>query len=96
MAFKCLNGLAPVYLHGKFTVRADVHSGNIRQRNKLEVLLFRTATCQRSFEHGAVRLWNDLPQTLTAANTLANFKAAFKSPAFKRFLYFNLFIYFSI
>ena len=48
MAFKCLHGLAQAYLRSKFIARADVHT---RHRNKLDVLLLRTATGQRSFVH---------------------------------------------
>ena len=46
----------------------------------------------RSFVYRAVWLWNELPQTLTAVNTL-KFKAAFKSRAWERFLDFYLFIH---
>ena len=70
-------------------VRADVHSRNIRHRNKIAVPLFRATTGQQSFVYRAVRLLDELPQSLTVKiNTLPNFKAAFRSRTLGGFLGF--------
>jgi hypothetical protein len=48
-AFKCLKGLAPSYLREKVHVRSDVHDVNTRQKNILEIPMYRLAASQRTF-----------------------------------------------
>ena len=64
MAFKCIKGLAPPSLCNKFSTRSQVHTRNTRNKDKLHIPSFRSATGQRSFSYRAVQLWNDLPESL--------------------------------
>ena len=45
---KCLNGLAPTYLVGKFTKPSSIHTCHTRKRDLLHIPLYRTATGQRT------------------------------------------------
>lgn len=64
MTFKCVKGLAPPYFCNKFKKKGDLHTLNTRNRGKLDIPFFRSATRQRSFVTRTVRLWNDLFLTL--------------------------------
>ena len=65
MAFKCIKELVPPSVCNKFTTRSQVHTRNTRTDNKLNIPIFRSATGRQSFSYRAVKLWNDLPETLT-------------------------------
>ena len=68
MIYKCINGLAPIYL-------CDLFLNNRATRNNgaLHIPLFSTATGQRSFRYRAVGLWNSLDNELKKLG-LATFK----------------------
>ena len=59
-AFKCIKGLAAPSLCHTFLTRSQVHT---RNKDKLHIPSFRSATGQRSFSYRAVQLWNDLPES---------------------------------
>ena len=46
MAFKCIKGLAPPSLSNKFMTRSQVHTRNTRNKDKLNIPFFRSATGQ--------------------------------------------------
>ena len=50
MTYKCVYGLAPLYLSVKLTKRSNIHSRNTRKRDSLNVPLFRTTAGQRTFQ----------------------------------------------
>ena len=64
MAFKCIKELAPPSLCNTFSIRRQVHTRNTRDKDKLNIPCFKSATGQRSFSYRAVQLWNDLPESL--------------------------------
>ena len=70
MAFKCIKGLAPPSMCNKFTTRSQVHTRNTRNKDKLNIPFFRSATGQRSFSYRAAQLWNDLPESLANIDCL--------------------------
>lgn len=60
MTYKCVNGLAPLYLSVKLTKRSNIHSRNTRKRDSLNTPLFRTTAGQRTFQYRAASIWNNL------------------------------------
>ena len=86
MAFKCIKGLAPPSLCNKFSTRSQVHTRNTRNKDKLHIPSFRSATGQRSFSYRAVQLWNDLPESLANIESFNVFKNAIKGRALDEFL----------
>jgi hypothetical protein len=85
-AFKCLKGLAPTYLCEKFHVRSDVHDANTRQKNILDIPMYRSAAGQRTFHYRAVSFWNSLPQSLKNIDSLTHFKVEYKRMLLDEFL----------
>ena len=86
MAFKCIKGLAPPSLCNKFSTRRQMHTRNTRNKDKLHIPSFRSATGQRSFSYRAVQLWNDLPESLANIESFNVFKNAIKGRALDEFL----------
>ena len=60
MTYKCVYGLAPLYLSVKLTKRSNIHSRNTRKRDSLNIPLFRTTAGQRTFQYRAASIWNNL------------------------------------
>ncbi|CAB4036683.1 Hypothetical predicted protein, partial [Paramuricea clavata] len=79
-------GLAPLYLREKFHVRSDVHGVNTRQKNILDIPMYRSAAGQRTFHYRVVSLWNSLPQSLKNIDTLTHFKVEYKRMLLEEFL----------
>ena len=51
MAFKCIKGLAAPSLCNKFSTTSQVHTRKTRNKDKLHIPSFRSATGQRSFSY---------------------------------------------
>ena len=79
MAYKCLNNLAPTYLRNRFVKRTDLHIRQTRNNNLLDIPLFRTASGQKSFHYGAVKIWNNLESDLKEIQSLRQFKRNLRS-----------------
>ena len=62
--FKGMTGCAPDYLRSKLVARGQASGCVTRNSQQLNILLFRTATGQRSFQYRAVSLWNSLDKDL--------------------------------
>ena len=62
LAFKCMSGLAPVYLSVKLITRSTVSKRELDTSNSqmLNIPLFRTATGQKTFYYRTVNIWNNL------------------------------------
>ena len=58
--FKCLNDMAPGYLSTKFSTRSSIHDRETRNRNDLDIPIFKTSSGQRTFKFRTTKLWNDL------------------------------------
>ena len=54
LVFKCLRGLAPDYPANKFKKRSEIHNKDTRNKNKIDIPGYRTATGQRTFHYRAV------------------------------------------
>ena len=69
--------------------REDPHSSsgvNTRQKNILDIPMYRSAAGQRTFHYRAVSLWNSLPQSLKNIDTLTHFKVEYKRMLLEEFL----------
>ena len=64
MAYKCINGLAPSHLLNKIARRTQIHNRHTRNRNSLQIPLFKTATGQRTFTYRIASIWNNLSENL--------------------------------
>jgi hypothetical protein len=51
LAFKCMKGLAPSYLTDNLQKRNTIHSRNIRNKDKLVISAYRSASGQRTFAY---------------------------------------------
>ena len=77
--FKCLNGLAPVYLLNQFSFSRDYHSYNTRHKDLIRM----PQPKHLSFSHlssimGRWREWNSLPSYLRQESSLSLFKKNLK------------------
>ena len=51
LTFKCINGMAPEYLSKNVSTHSSVHGREIRNRNTLYILIFKTGSGQRAFKY---------------------------------------------
>ena len=58
--FKCLHGLAPVYLLNEFNYSREFHAYNTRHKDQLHLPLARTTKYQSSFRYNGAEIWNRL------------------------------------
>jgi hypothetical protein len=73
MTFKCMKGLAPPYLCDKFEMISKTHSVNTRNKDKLDIPLYNSASGQQTFHYRAVSIWNELPNHIKDIDTLDRF-----------------------
>ena len=62
-----------------------MHTRNTRNKDKLHIPSFRSATGQRSFSYRAVQLWNDHPESLANIESSNVFNNAIKGHALASF-----------
>ena len=86
MTFKCIKGLAPLYLSEKFELKSELHNVNTRHKNDLNIPLYTSTSGQRTFHFRAVTLWNNLPNNIKNINSLSSFKKEYKRILLDRFL----------
>ena len=86
LVFKCLRGLAPDYPANKFKKRSEIHNKDTRNKNKIDIPGYRTATGQRTFHYRAVSLWNSLPERLTELTNLVSIQKGTYASLIKRIL----------
>ena len=86
MTFKCMKGLAPPYLCDKFEMRSKIHSVNTRNKDKLDIPRYNSASGQRTFHYRAVSIWNELPNHIKDIDTLDRFKLEYKCHLLHGFL----------
>ena len=71
--FKCVKSLAPSYLCDKFVKRSDIHSNETRNKDKLQIPMFKSSSGQRTFHYRAVTLWNSMSADLRKCESVDNF-----------------------
>ena len=74
MVYKCINKLVPDYLFEKFTLRSQIHTGNTRQRDQLNIPRCRLTTGQRSFTYRGAKLWNNLRDNVKSSDSVKVFR----------------------
>ena len=75
LLYKSLHNMAPQYLTNQFHSNSQCHAYNTRNSRKLRVDKVKTAYYSRSFRISAVKLYNDLPENISQADTLETFKS---------------------
>lgn len=78
MTYKSVYGLAPTYLCTKLSKRMETHDRFTRNRDSLNIPLYRSASGQRSFKYRAAKLWNDMDQLLKEIPNYFTFKRMLK------------------
>ncbi len=76
--YKCLKGLSPVYLKDQCQQRTSIHQYLTRHINDLVIPKFRTSTGQRTFQFRAVKLWNNLDDSIKSIDNIKTFKIELK------------------
>ena len=88
MMYKCLHGLAPLYLSENFNYNRDVHSHYTRQASNLHVPISTSSSQQKTFYHRSIQDFNALPTTLKQTSSFGKFKSSLKT-----YLLNNLILY---
>ena len=78
LVFKCLHGLAPVYLLNQFSFSRDFRTYNTRHKDQIRLPLAKTSKFQSSFLYNGAKVWNTLPAYLRSITSLTNFKTKLK------------------
>ena len=85
LVFKCLHGLAPVYLTDLLKVHTSNRCTRSSKINNLHVPFTKFTTfADRSFSIAGPRLWNSLPQNVKDITNLTSFKIHLKTHLYKR------------
>ena len=79
MMYKCLNGMAPLYLSENFKYNRDIHSHYTRQASNLHVPMSTSSSHQRTFYGRSIQDFNALPTTLKQAQNFGKFKSSLKA-----------------
>eukprot|EP00794_Sanderia_malayensis_P006743 gene6743-7503_t len=74
LVYKCLHGLAPLYLSENFTLNRNVHQYQTRQSNDLHVPMTAACSNQRTFCFNGVKDFNALPSHVQKASSYGQFK----------------------
>lgn len=84
LMYKCLNGLAPTYLHNfRYLSQQHTYSTRAAGSNNLATTRPRLSTYTRSFKFDGERLWNALPDDVRSARSTAAFKSAYCKSIFR-------------
>ena len=70
----------------KFKKRSEIHNKDKRNKNKIDIPGYRTATGQRTFHYRAVSLLNSLPERLTELTNLVSTQKGTYASFIKRIL----------
>ena len=81
LMYKCVKGLAPIYLSDKFQYLTDVHSRTTRNVSNDLLYLPKPSTemYKRSFLYSGANIWNSLDSATKQSTTLLSFKELYKS-----------------
>lgn len=87
LAFKCMSGLAPVYLSDKLITRSTVSKRELETRNSqmLNIPLFRTATGQKTFYYRTVNIWNNLNNDIRLCIDVDSFRSKLRGVLLDKF-----------
>ena len=85
LLFKILRNEAPLYLHQRFNYAQNAHPVNTRSKhtNALSVPAHKTNFAANSFSVTSVRFWNDIPENIRTASSVAMFKRMLRDYIFQ-------------
>ena len=74
--FKCIHGIAPMYLCNDVIMHFDIHDYETISSNNMDLFVPRIqkGPYQRSFRYTASDLWNELPTHVKESNDIEAFK----------------------
>ena len=78
--YKCLIGLAPMYLLDNFEKFNQIHSYDTRNKDLLRLPLAKTTKFQTVFKFNAAKTWNSLPSYIRHCHSITSFKHDTKQP----------------
>ena len=78
LTYKCFKAVAPKHLVDKLTKRSSIHARHTPKRDLLHILLYRTASSQRTFAYRGTSIWNNLHNDIKQCVSLQSFKQAVK------------------
>ena len=85
LTFKCMQGCAPLYLRELLVKQANTRTLRSNTKNLLQIPLTNLKRfSDRAFCAYAPRLWNELPDTIKAADSVQNFKKQLKTLLFRK------------
>jgi len=87
LVYRCLHGLAPLYLSDYFERIADTNRRRLRSSSSSLLAVRRTRLStvgDRAFPVIGSRFWNTLPDSVTSASSLSVFRSRLKSHLFER------------
>ena len=84
MTFKCFYNLAPGYLCSNLLQRTFIHDRLLRSHSNPEIPLFKTASGQRSFAYGAVKIWIYLDDSFKLQPSISTLKSAMMGTSLMR------------
>ena len=83
--FKIRNGTSPEYLSSSFFPLSHSHGHDTRRRSFNYRVSKELADSPTSFSYTAIKLWNELPQSLQGVASLETFKARLKQHLFSSY-----------
>ena len=87
LVYRCLHGLAPLYLSDYFERIADTNRRRLRSSSSSLLAVRRTRLStvgDRAFPVIGSRFWNTLPDSVSSAPSLSVFRSRLKSHLFER------------
>ncbi len=82
LVYKSLNGLGPKYIADMFTEYKPNRPPRSLGSSQLEIPRVHTKPVESAFSYFAARRWNQLPEEIRCAKTLATFKSRLKTHLF--------------
>ena len=82
LAYKCINGTAPVYLQNLLTLKKPLIDHKLQSSSDNSLLMLpQNITLNKSksmFQYSAPKVWNSLPVNIRECDNLCQFKSALK------------------
>ena len=79
--------MAPEYHSKTFSTRSSVHDQLTRNRNNLDIPIFKTSSGQRTFKYRATKLWKEFDSNFKDISSFIIFKKQLKQyPSFTSFI----------
>ena len=77
--YRCLHNLLPAYFCDMFTINANIHLHNTRQKNNLHIVSHRLNTRKFTIRFQGPLIWNSINTDIRNSNSLFTFKKKLKA-----------------